>query len=66
MTKSTIVEIANMAPEGVGMIDLASTAILIIDMQVSRPWFNVFCSHCLLSAVVDSDIKKSHTSTYLL
>ena len=36
MTKSTIIEIANMAPEGVGTIDLSTTALLIIDMQVRR------------------------------
>jgi hypothetical protein len=40
MTKSTIIEMA-MEPEGVGTIDLSSTAILIIDMQVR--WMMLSC-----------------------
>jgi hypothetical protein len=35
MTKSTVIEVT-MEPEGVGTIDLSSTAVLIIDMQVRK------------------------------
>jgi hypothetical protein len=62
MTKSTVIEMA-MEPEGVGTIDLSSTAILIIDMQVR--WMMLSCGIVIPKRKL-KELQQHHPSTFLV